>query len=120
MDLFAWKNIHDPSLGLRVTPTKSLWLQLDGHAFWLYSTDDAWYRANGVTQVRPVNAAARAADPFAGSELDLTVGYSPLKWLKFLAGYSHFFAGQYLTDTKTATAGDSDANFGYLQMTMSF
>jgi hypothetical protein len=71
-------------------------------------------------QVRPVNAAARKASPFAGSELDLTVGYAPKKWLKVLAGYSHFFAGNYLTDTQTATAGNSDANFGYLQLTLAF
>ena len=120
MDLFAWKNIHDPSLSLKLAPLKNLSVQLDGHAFWLYSTDDAWYRANGVTQVRPVNAAAIKADPFAGNELDLTIGYAPLKWLKVLAGYSHFFAGQYLTDTKTASVGDSDADFGYLQLTVTF
>ena len=120
MDLFAWKNIHDPSVGLKLAPLKKLTVQLDGHGFWLYTTQDAWYRANGVTQVRPVNAAARNASPFCGSELDLTVGYTPVKWLKFLAGYSHFFAGQYLADTETATAGASDADFGYVQMTVSF
>jgi len=120
MDLFAWKNIHNPSLSFKVAPHPTVSVQLDGHAFWLYTNEDAWYRANGVTQVRPVNVAARNADPFVGTELDLTVGYAPAKWLKFLAGYSHFFAGQYLTDTKTAAAGNDDANFGYVQATLSF
>jgi hypothetical protein len=114
------ENVHNPSVSLRVKPLTEVFVELDGHGFWLYSTDDAWYRANGVVQVRPVNAAARQASPFAGSELDLTVGYTPLKWLKVLAGYSHFFAGSYLTDTQTATLGDSDADFGYVQLTVSF
>ena len=120
MDLFAWKNIHDPSVSLKMTPHPAVSLQLDGHAFWLYTNQDAWYRANAVTQVRPLNAAALSADRFAGTELDLTVGYTPYKWLKLLAGYSHFFAGQYLSDTRTATAGNDDANFGYLQATFIF
>lgn len=120
MDFFAWKNIHNPSISLKLVPHAKVTLQLDYHAFWLFSNEDAWYRANAVAQVRPVNAAARDADRYAGSEFDLTVGYTPNKRLRFLAGYSHFFAGNYLSDTKTATAGDDDADFGYLQMIVSF
>jgi hypothetical protein len=120
MDLFAWKNVHDLSLNLRCNPAANLAVQLDGHAFWLYSNEDAWYRANSVTQVRPVNTAAREANRFAGTELDLTISYSPFRWLKLQGGYSHFFAGQYLSDTQTATAGADDADFGYLQTTIVF
>lgn len=120
MDFFAWKNIHNPVLSLKFVPDPKVTVQIDGHGFWLYSNEDAWYRANGVAQVRPVNAAARDADPFVGTELDLTVGYAPVKWLKFQAGYSHFFAGQYLTDTAAGPAGNDDADFGYLQATIAF
>jgi len=120
MDLFAWKNVHDLSLNLRCNPAANVAVQLDGHAFWLYSNEDAWYRANAVTQVRPVNTAARDANRFAGTELDLTLSYAPFRWLKLQGGYSHFFAGQYLADTQTATAGADDADFGYLQATITF
>ena len=127
MDFFAWKNIHNPSVQLKVTPYqdkthawKNLWVQLDCHAFWLFTNEDAWYRANGVATVRPVNTAARNADRYVGSEFDLTVGYAPLKWLRLLAGYSHFFAGDYLADTATATAGRDDADFAYLQTVITF
>ena len=120
MDFFAWKNIHNPSASVKFAPDPKVTIQIDGHAFWLYTNEDAWYRANGVTQVRPVNAAARDADTFVGTEVDLTVGYTPTKWLKLLAGYSHFFAGQYLTDTAAGAGGDDDADFAYLQATITF
>jgi len=120
LDLFAWKNVHNPSVSLKLAPHETVSVQLDGHAFWLYTNEDAWYRANAVATVRPLDTAARNADKFVGTELDLTVGYTPLKGLKFLAGYSHFFAGDYLTATRTAVAGDDDADFAYVQATLSF
>ena len=52
----------------------------------------------------------------AGSEIDLTVIYQPVKFLAFQAGYSHFFAGDYLRDT----GADDDADFGYVQATVTF
>ncbi|MBI5688013.1 MAG: alginate export family protein [Verrucomicrobia bacterium] len=127
MDFFAWKNVHNPALSLKLTPyqdPKAAWraftVQLDGHAFWLYTNEDAWYRANAVTRVRPLNAAARSADPFVGEEIDLTLAYSPWKFLKLQAGFSHFFAVDYVRQTAAGANGDSDANFGYLQATVSF
>jgi hypothetical protein len=123
MDMFSWKNIHNPSVQLKFTPYqdktvawRNLWIQLDYHAFWLYTNEDAWYRANGVATVRAVNAAARAADTFVGSEIDLTIGHAPMKWVRVLAGYSRFFRGDYLQ----ATGADDDANFGYLQTVITF
>ncbi len=116
MDLFSWQNIHNPEISLRAQPTKELTLEADAHAFWLANTNDAWYRANGVTRVRPLNAAARAADSYAGSEIDLLATYKPVKFLTLVAGYSHFFAGAYLHDT----GADDDADFGYVQALISF
>jgi hypothetical protein len=120
MDFFAWKNVHNPALSLKLTPyqdPKAAWraftIQLDGHAFWLYTNDDYWYRANAVTRVRALN---RNADSFVGEEVDLTLAYAPWKFLKLQAGFSHFFAGDYVRQTGAA----SDANFGYLQATVTF
>lgn len=130
MDLFSWKNIHDLACGLRLTPyqdaqqpSHKLVLDVDGHAFWLYSNQDAWCRANGVARVRPLNAAALSANRFVGSELDVTISYNtPWKWLRVDTGYSHFFAGGYVSDTANAVtgAGGDDADFGYVQTTMTF
>jgi hypothetical protein len=116
MDLFSWQNIHNPELSLRVKSTDQFTVQLDGHGFWLANTNDAWYRANGLTRVRPVTPAARNADGYAGSEIDLTVIYQPVKCLALQAGYSHFFAGNYLK----ATGANDDADFGYVQALISF
>jgi hypothetical protein len=120
MDMFAWKNIHNPSVQLRLTPHEKVSVQLDYHAFWLYTNEDAWYRANAVAAVRPVDAAARDADKFVGTEADLTVGYNPFKWMRILAGYSHFFAGNYPEDTSVGGAGSDDADFAYLQTVFTF
>jgi hypothetical protein len=113
MDLFSWQNIHNPEVSFRVKPTKQTSIQLDGHGFWLANTDDAWYRANGSTKVRPITPGARN---YVGSEIDLTATYQPIKFLTFQAGYSHFFAGSYVRDT----GADSDADFGYVQALISF
>ena len=124
LDVFAWKNMHNVAGSLKLKPYQdarrpyhNLALQLDGHLFWLYTNDDAWYRANAVTAVRTLNAAARSANPFAGGEVDLTVTYgTPWRWVKLQAGYSHFFAGDYLRHT----GAGNDADFGYVQTTISF
>ncbi len=113
MDAFSWQNIHNPELSVSVQPTKTLSAKLDYHLFWLAETTDAWYRANGVATVRPV---VPGADSFVGSELDFTVTWKPEKWLSFQAGYSHFFAGDYL---KASGAAD-DADFGYVQASIDF
>ncbi len=116
MDVFSWQNMRELAAQFKVQPVKSVTVQFDYHAFWLDSTDDTWYRANGITAVRPLTPAARNADSYAGSEADLTVTWNVNKWATVQAGYSHFFAGQYLSDT----GADSDADFGYVQTTFNF
>jgi hypothetical protein len=116
MDLFAWQNLHNPAVTLTFNPVKPVQVRLDYHAFWLASTDDAWYRANGVTTVRPINDASRNASNYAGSEIDLTVTWNVNKYLNLQAGYSHFFAGDYLEDTGPS----DDADFVYVMATLSF
>jgi hypothetical protein len=113
MDAVSWQNIHDINLSLKVAPTKKLTARLDYHAFWLAETSDAWYRANGVATVRPITP---GADSYAGSEADLTLTYAATKNLSFMAGYSHFFAGKYLSDT----GASDDADFAYFQATLKF
>jgi hypothetical protein len=115
MDAFSWQNIHNPAISFSVQPTKTVKLQLDYHAFWLADTADAWYRANGVTAVRPIN---KNADNFVGTELDFTATWKATKQLSFLVGYSHFFAGDYLK--QTGSKASDDADFAYIQATFDF
>ena len=116
MDAFSWQNIHDLAVSWKTKPCKDVTARLDYHAFWLADTNDVWYRANGTTAVRPLSPAARNADSYAGSEIDLVVTWQARKELVIEAGASHFFAGSYLGDT----GAKSDANFGYVQATISF
>jgi hypothetical protein len=116
MDLFSWQNLHNPELSLKAKPCKQVGLEADFHGFWLADTNDAWYRANGITKVRPITPASRSASSYVGSEIDLLVTYQPVKFLNIWAGYSHFFAGDYLS----ATGPSDDADFGYVQATISF
>lgn len=113
MDLFSWQNLHNPALSFSVQPSDATKVQLDYHGFWLADTNDAWYRANGVTQVRPITP---GADSFVGTELDLTATWKVNSHLGVLAGYAHFFSGDYVKETG---AGD-DADFAYLQATIDF
>jgi hypothetical protein len=114
MDVLGWKNMHNPSFNITAKPNTKITLRMDYHAFFLFTNEDAWYRANAITAVRPVNAAARNADKFLGHEVDLTATYAYSKWLNFLVGYSHFFAGDYVGQTSPTGAKD-DADFFYFQ-----
>ena len=116
MDVFSWQNIHDLELNLRIQPVRPVTVRVDYHAFFLATTDDVWYRANGVTAVRPLTPAARDASNYAGSEIDVLAQWVVSKNVVLEAGYSHFFAGDYLAETGAA----DDADFGYLQATISF
>ena len=116
MDVFSWQNMHDLEVSFKFSPVKKVNVKAEYHAFWLASTDDVWYRANGATAIRPLSPAARSASNYAGSEVDLTVTYAATKWLTVEAGYSHFFAGDYLADT----GASDDADFGYVQAAITF
>lgn len=123
MDVFSWKNMHNAAMTLTAKPNSKITLRMDYHAFWLADSADGLYRANGVTQVRAANAAARKADTFVGTEFDFTATYAYSRYLNFLIGYSRFFAGPYLEETRNTStqanapivpAGD-DADFFYFQ-----
>jgi hypothetical protein len=114
MDVMAWKNLREVVATLRFAPVAKTAVRIDYHQFALFSNQDAWYRANGVATVRPLNAAAQSASRQAGAELDLTLTWSPRPWAVIDAGYARFFAGHYLG----ATGAKSDADFFYLQTTL--
>lgn len=116
MDVFSWQNVHDLEFSVKAQPARALGVKVEYHAFWLETTEDAWYRANGVATVRPLTPAARAAGNYAGSEIDIVATWSVNRHLQIEGGYSHFFAGDYLEDT----GADDDADFGYIQAKLTF
>ena len=116
MDVFSWQNMQDLEISFKCSPTKKLTAKAEFHAFWLASTDDSWYRANGIATVRPLTPVARGASDSVGYEADVTLTYTVSKNLSFEGGYSHFFAGDYLSDT----GASDDADFVYLQTSITF
>lgn len=116
MDLFSWQNVHDLEFDFKISPLRNVTLRADYHAFWLESTEDFWYRANGTATVRPLNLTSRNAGNYVGSEIDFIATWRVNKALELEAGYSHFFAGDYVRDTGPS----DDANFGYLQARLMF
>ena len=116
MDALSWQNMHDLELTTRIQPVRPVTVRVEYHAFFLATTDDVWYRANGTTAVRPLTPVAQNASNYAGSEIDVLAQWVVSKNVVLEAGYSHFFAGDYLADTGAA----DDADFGYLQATISF
>jgi hypothetical protein len=113
MDTFSWQNMHNVVLRMAAQPHAKVKTNLDLHAFWLADTADAWYRANGSTRVRGVNP---KASNYAGAEADFTINAKISKHLDMLLGYSHFFAGTYLSDTGAADGAD----FAYLMLTLNY
>lgn len=114
MDAFAWKNLREFVATVRFSPVPKTVVRLDYHRFSLYSEQDAWYRANGVSTVRALNAAAQNAPRHAGDELDVTATWTPSARATLDFGWAHFFAGPYLG----ATGAESDADFVYVQTTL--
>jgi hypothetical protein len=116
MDTTGWINMHNPQLNISFTPSAKLKVMIDYHLYWMDNTADAWRRVNGVTAVRPVNAAAVSAGKFRGQEIDLTAIYKITPHVGLQAGYSVFFPGDYLADT----GAHSTAHFGYVQLQFDF
>jgi hypothetical protein len=118
MDLFAWKNLHDPHVKFSWQQNKKLKIATEWHFFFLDEEDtDAWYNA-GQRVFR--NAAGMDVSSFAGHEFDLKGTYKATEDLELELGYGHFFAGDYATDTAPVGGGGDDADFAYLQATWKF
>ena len=115
MDLVSWQNLNNPAIQLKLAPGKNVSVQADYRLYWLAEAADGWYRANGVTKVRPP-APGKSPDSYLGSEIDLSATWKPCKNLALLAGYSHFFSGDYAK----ASGPSDDADFVYTSMTISF
>ncbi len=113
MDTFSWQNMHNLVLRLAAQPHPKVKTTLDFHSFWLVTTGDAWYRANGTTRVRAINP---NANNHAGYELDFTVNAKLSQHLDMLLGYSHFFGGAYLA----STGASDDADFAYSMLTLNY
>ena len=115
MDLIGRQNIQDISAGFSFKPHKKFLVKADYHIFNRSSDADSVYNAGGGV----LRATAAGASDDVGQEIDFTVKYLVHRHLTLQAGYSHFFAGDYFTDT-SAGAADEDIDFFYFQAVYKF
>jgi hypothetical protein len=120
MDVIGWRNLHNLAIRLQVKPAASLTVNLDYHLFWLADTADFFYPQAGSGRNGLGYGRNPAYDNFLGSELNLDASWSVTRWLNVRAGYGHFFAGDYLDQSKRALGGATDADWAYLQTTVVF
>jgi hypothetical protein len=120
MDFFSLQNIHDLHLATSVKLWQPLTVSLDGHAFWLATTDDYFYQANGAPRTTGGYGIHPGYGSFVGSELDLTATLAMTSYASVQGGYAHFFAGDYVKDSLAGHGGAADADYVYAQMTFNF
>ncbi len=108
IDRFSWRNMHDAMVGFSVNPHKKITVDIGHHWLWLATSEDAFYNAGGGV-IRP--GSDEMADNYVGQELDVLVRLNAHQRLSLLAGYSHFFAQDYLDQSGNA----DDADYVYLQ-----
>ena len=119
MDFCSWQNMLDPYIKASITPVKELSLALSYNAFWLATTSDFFYqvtqapRTGGGYGIHPQNGS------FAGQEVDFIATYAVKHFGSLQAGYAHFFRGDYVEESLTAT-GSKDADWFYVQAVFNF
>ncbi len=125
MDVTSWQNIIDHQLHLNVKPTKKLVVDVKAHFFELDKVGDDWYHVGGAAanrsgahQYTDGNGTVHNTDDELGQEIDVTLKYKMFENFGVVAGYSHFFAGDFIEDTSAGV--DRGVDWFYLQTTVSF
>ena len=129
MDVTSWQNIKDHQIHLNVKPTKKLVIDVKAHFFKLDEVNDNWWhiggglvnRAGGLASggtFTPAGGTAQRLDDDLGQEIDVTLKYKMFKNFGVVAGYSHFFADDYIEDTGGGV--DRGIDWFYLQTTVKF
>ncbi len=112
IDVVGRQNIIDihPGVMLRFTPTVTL--RAEDHTFWRQSIDDGLYNSSGAL----LRADTGSDAAYIGNEIDLLLNWQLDRHLNVTLGYSHFFAGDFLSDTGPS----HDIDFAYAQLMYTF
>ena len=112
IDAVGRQNIIDVTGGAAFKPFKKLLVKVDWHNFWRANTNDGFYNVGGGLS----RAGALGVASDVGQELDLTFKVPVNRHTVFVAGYSHFFAGDFIRESGPAEG----INFGYLSLQFTF
>lgn len=121
-DVVSRQNVQAVKLGTGLTLVpKKLTAAADFHWFWRAHEGDGLYNAGGAPLrgavfVTPGGRSVTAQANELGQELDLTLTYTVNRQLSVTAGYSRFFAGDFLEET----GKHDDVTFYYLQTKLTF
>ena len=125
IDAVGWQNIRNHQIHINLKPTKKLVLDAKIYFFELDEEADNWYSVGGGTVRRgadvfvdPKTGVTRSVDDELGQEIDITLKYKMFKNFGIVAGYSHFWAGDFIEDTGAGV--DSGVDWFYLQTTVKF
>lgn len=106
-DYHIWENIVTPKARIELKPGSTVQIEGGYSAFWLASDRDSWSGAGRR------DASGHSGD-FIGHEIDGRVRWRAHPLAEVIAGYAHFFAGDF-----TANTGPSpDSDFVYLELTL--
>jgi len=112
MDLIGRQNIMDLQAGVSFKPHKKFLVKADFHNFNRVESADSVYNAGGGI----LRGTVVGASDSVGQEIDLTAKYLVDRHLTLQGGYSHFFAGDFFTDT----GSDEDIDWYYFQAVYKF
>jgi len=129
MDVTSWQNIKDHQIHLNLKPTKKLVLDVKMHFFDLDEVNDNWWHIGGTAVNRAGGRASGGTftnksgnterlDEELGQELNVTLKYKMFQNFGVVAGYGHFFSGDYIEDTGGGV--DRGIDWFYLQTTVKF
>ncbi len=97
IDLVGRQNINDVNVQLAAYPDNWITLLTQFHHFTLAQSRDFLYNASGATTRRD---ATGKAGTDVGNELDFLVNFHIDQHSDFMIGYSKFFAGDFIRNTK--------------------
>ena len=121
MDFYAWQNVQDARVSFTLKPAPKVTATATYRGVWLASTSDYFYQANTAARTTGGYGIHPGDSNFVGTELDLILTYTPASYAKIQGGYGHFFIGDYIKQSLAADPGGSaDANYVYVQTTLTF
>ena len=112
IDYIGRQNLISPNAGVSVSPIRDLTLSLQQYFFWRASDHDAIYSKSGGVLRPGTGTTAR----YVGAETDVLATYNFTRHIQGYAGYSHFFAGEFIEKT----GKDKDSDFYYLAIQYTF
>jgi hypothetical protein len=120
VDIVGWRNMNDVRFSVGLKPHKKLGINVDYHMLWLADTHDYFYPQSGAGRNDYGYARNSSYDAALGSEIDLDVTYAVTPWAVLRTGFGHFFTGSYIDSSKASSGGSTDADWAYVQATLSF